>query len=567
VILNLVPGILAQANTPGSIYYRHPDYELRWWWREFYRISYLGGREYYRPARLTVEFQEPTLGGQRDANGQLPAITPDASAYDITRQQIPSVLFRHNREKTWEHENRRKRAHYINFIQPITKSLVSHATKKAATREGGDSLKAFWNGVNCERDETISEFMRDGLRWAAVLGIVWACVDKQAADTADPDADGKPYAYWVSPLDIFDWGIDDEGEVEWLKQFVYTEQQRTWDQPIVPVYRFRLWTKTDVTTYEVQASGKPLVVKRRTHDAGKVPFEPLFSQEDKESVFPDGTPIMADACKLANSIFNYSSLKDEIGYKQTFSWLAIPDKKVDKIQIGLSTAFGYDPMTTSAVPTYISPDPEQARVLGEFIAAGLEQLRQMLGVGRGRSEGSMQKSSADALELENEDKRSILGDIAAEAQSFETRLAGLVSAYNGEPNWKDETTIKYATDYDLRSFTDEVSEYLVFAQIGLSPEVALKAKQDLVRKHYAELPPEEVDALAGSMEAQQKADQAAKEEMQAKMLDSPDGEGQPVAAMGNPTANRPQNAGQGQPRPPKNAGAATGAVEPGRGSY
>lgn len=563
VFLNLVPGILERPNTPGSISYRHPDYQFRWWWREFFRISYLGGREYYRPSRLTIEFQEPVLS-MSTTSGQLPSSVPSLADYSVENQFLPSVLFRHNREKSWEYENRRKRAHYINFIQPITKSLVSHATKKEAVRDGSDAMLEFWKGVNCERDISIRDFMRDGLRWAAVLGLVWACVDKRnAVDPNDPDSDTKPYAYWVSPLDIFDWGVDDDGDIEWLKQFVYTEQKRTWDQPIVPVYRFRVWTKTEVTTYEVDATGKPMVVTRRTHGAGRVPFEPLFSQRDNESVFPDGTPIMGDACKLANSIFNYSSLKDEIGYKQTFSWLAIPDKNVDKVAIGLNTAFGYDPMHTNAVPTYVSPDPEQARVLMEFIASGLEQLRSMLGVGRGRSDGSMEKSSADALELESEDKRSILGDIAAEAQNFELRLADLVSVYNGEGDAvREKTRVAYATDYDLRSFTDEVNEYLVFSQIGLSPEVALRSKQDLVKKHFSDLPAADVEALAESMEAQQKTD-LAEAAAAKKVVDSAAAQGQRVDEMGNPQANQPPNAGQRQPQPPKNAGAATGAAEPG----
>lgn len=499
MILNLVPGILDTPNIAGKISFRHPDYQLRWWWREFYRISYLGGREYYKPSRISIDFQEPVTV-VRTPEGQLPA-TDQAVAYDVNNIAVHSVLFRHNREKAWEYENRRKRAHYLNFIRPIVKSLVSHAMKKDPTREGPDALKEFWEGVDCEREESIGDFVKDGSRWAQVEGIMWACVDQNPAGD-----DKDPYAYWVSPLDIFDWGMTDDGkQIAWLKQFVYTEKQRTWSDPITPVYRFRVWSQTDVTTYEVGSNGGEKVVGRRAHAAGQVPFVPLFSQRDKESVFPDGIPIMADACKLANSVYNYSSLKDEIGYKQTFSWLAIPDKRIDAVQIGLNTCFGYDPGTTGgAVPVYVSPDPEQARVLMEYISSGIEQLRNMLGVGRGRQEGSMQKQSADALELESEDKRSILGDIAGEAQAFELKLAKLVMAYRSKSMMKadPEIKVKYAKDYDLRSFTDEVSEFLSFRNIGLSPEVDLKARQDLVRKHYTEqLPPDELDTLVASMTA------------------------------------------------------------------
>lgn len=588
MILNLVPAVLDRPNVPGSISFRHPEYEVRWWWREFYRISYLGGREYYRPARLSVDFQEPSILTLA-SDGQLP-VASAAGINDLSIKSLPiqSVLFRHNREKSWEFENRRKRAHYLNFIGPITKSLVAHATKKVATREGSDAIKKFWDGVDCDREEKIDEFMREGLRWAQVLGIVWACVD-QNPEGVDKD----PYAYWVSPLDIFDWGVDDRGDVEWLKQFVYTEAKRTWKDKITPVYRFRVWDAEMVTTYEVGPTGAENVVGRKTHSAGKVPFVPLYCQRDKEAVFPDGTPLMADACKLANAIYNYSSLKDEIGYKQTFSWLAVPDKRIDVLQIGLNTVFGYDPQQTNAVPTYVSPDAKCAETLMNFIAAGIDQLRQMLGVGRGRQEGSMQKSSVDALELEDEDKRSILGDIATEAQSFETRLAAMFEAYDSGGSLKanDKTQIKYADDFDLRSFTDEIQEFLQFDKIGLSPEVDLKARQDLVKKKYAELPPDELDELVATMKPKpdpQLADAAmagAGERVTptvgtegasaaavgatvpgSKPLDGTGAQGQAVNPMGNTTANRPPNAGSRQQPPAKaKAGTATGAADPGRG--
>lgn len=497
--MNLVPGILDRPNIPGNIAYRHPDYMSRWWWREFWRLSFVGGREYLRPSRISMDFQEPIVI-VRTPEGQLPTTT-QATAYDVNNVAVQSLLFRHNREKSWEFENRRKRAHYLNFIKPITRSLVAHATKKEPTRDGPDALKEFWKAVDDDRCQTIGDFVKEGSRWAQNMGIMWACVDQ---DPNDDDADGKPYVYWVNPLDIFDWGMTDDGDdIAWIKQFVYTEQKRDWKDAVKPVYRFRVWDAEMVTTYEVQQhTGVETVVARRTHGAGRVPFVPLFSQEDKESVFPDGIPIMGDAAKLANAVFNYSSLKDEIGYKQTFSWLSIPDKNVDTIQIGLNTCFAYDPQATNAKPEYISPDPAQAGVLQSFILDGITQLRQMLGVGRGRQEGSQQKSSADALELESEDKRSILGDIADEAEAFERRLAKLVMAYLGtSAKAQPDIRIEYSDDYDLRSFTDEISEFLSFRNIGLSPEVDLKARQDLVRKHYSTLQPDELEALVATMTA------------------------------------------------------------------
>ena len=115
-----------------------------------------------------------------------------------------------------------------------------------------------------------------------------------------------------------------------------------------------------------------------------MPWDPLFSLRNEECTFPDGESLVADFCKGANSVYNYVSLVNELAYKQLFSWLVIPDKNVDTLQMGVNTAFGYDPQGTSAVPTYLSPDPEQARVIAESIEKEIEMARQSIGVGRGR---------------------------------------------------------------------------------------------------------------------------------------------------------------------------------------
>src|SRR3990167_1664614 len=87
----------------------------------------------------------------------------------------------------------------------------------------------------------------------------------------------------------------------------------------------------------------------------------------------------------------------------------------------------------------------------------IELARQMAGVGRGRSESSQQKSSAEALELESDDKRSILSDIAAEAQDFERRIARMfLQLKEGEDTDTDDLVIAYSEDFDVRGFEADV---------------------------------------------------------------------------------------------------------------
>lgn len=534
-VANGLPG-----GAPGSLLFQHPEYVKRWWWREFGRVSYIGGREYHSPTQIKVMFEQPVIeivDGLRKQTG-------------VEELAYRSLLYRHNREQSWEYVNRQKRSYYHNFVRTIVNSLVSHALKKETTREGSELLTKFWDGVDCKRQKKIETFMRTGLRWAAVEGIMWACVD------APEEAGGLPYAYWVNPIDILDWEVDDDGEIVWLKQFVYASESREWNQGIVPRFRFRIWRRDGVETFETDhTGGGQKKLETRSYSLGRVPFVPLFSIRDEDYDFPDGMPLAGDLCKTANHIYNLGSLLSEIGYKQTFSWLTIPDKNVDVLQAGLNTAFGYDAQN-GGKPEYISPDAEQARVLMEMMRDAIEQARQSIGVGRGRSDGSMAKSSGEAIQLEDEDKRSILADIASEAQDFEIRLADMVSAYkapghvskNGKP-----PTIRYGMDFDLRSFKAEVDDALAMKNFGMSPEVNLALAEDLVERKFAGIDKAEMDALVASLKAEMDKRMADAAKMQTGMVDA---NGEPIQAQtGGDNGQKPPPAATSNQPPPATSAA------------
>lgn len=494
---------LGQPSTVGSLYFRHPSYQDRFWWREFNRLSYVGGREYYKPRRLDIDFQYPVQPA-RNAQGQL-VDAKAAAAQTMMTKGYYSLLFRHNREQEWEFENRRKRAHYFNFVRTGVNALISHSLKKGVTRTRGNAdLDLFWGGVDLKRKQDIDVFMRVGLIWAAVYGIYWACVDVEPPEAGE-DSDGKPYAYWVNPLDIFDWATDDDGKILWLKKFVGGEAKRTWADPVQPVHQFQIWYPDKLETWQCNGlSGSDAKkLEDRPNPLGRVPFEPLFSPNRvDDSDFPDGEPLITDFAKGANSVFNYSSLLNEIAYKQTFSQLIVPGA-FDTLEAGTNTFFSWTPAGSNAEPKYISPDPRQADVLMALIQSTLEQMRQSFGIGRGRQEGSMQKSSSAALELESEDKRSILGDICGAGEDFEKRLAMLVLSYKSvgaKPTVKDLPHIQYPHDFDLQAFQDEINEFLSLRMVGLSPEVDLKLRTDLLSRKLAGMPPDELEKMLATME-------------------------------------------------------------------
>ncbi len=488
---NPIYSLLTAENKPGTLSYRHPEYLRRRWWREFCRISYVGGREYHSPTSIGVDFQEPLFTTDNGIS----------TFKEIRNVVYPSMLYRHSREKEWEYHNRTKRAYYFNFVQSIVDMLVSHATKRAATR-GGDEMFSKWiTGVDEARTTTIDQYMREGLRWSRVMGIYWTCMD--AAPSDSPGA-ANPYLYWVSPLDILDWETDSEGNIEWLKQFVGVTKSRAWNEPLIQRFQFRIWSKTDVKTFETDDKGVGEVVVpglTRAHGLGRVPFIPLYAKVDKSLPVFGGTSPIEDLAKGANTVFNINSLLDEIRNKQTFSWLAVPTKHIDTLQMGVNTAFGYDATQTGgARPEYLAPDPEQARVLMESGGQVLEQLRQSVGVGRGRQEGSMQKSSGEALELESEDKRTILGDIAASGEDFERRLYDLYSRFRSSAPAREKVSIQYPREFDVRALQQELDETLAFKKLPVSKEIVRELVEQLVRRKFSGIEPDRIKELLATLD-------------------------------------------------------------------
>src|SRR6185436_3731810 len=108
-------------------------------------------------------------------------------------------------------------------------------------------------------------------------------------------------------------------------------------------------------------------------------------------------------------------------------------------------------------------------------------------------------SSGDALELESEDKRSILSDIASSAEDFEKRLVDMVYAYR-QSKPAEAPHIQYPTDFDLASLQDDIDEALSFRTLGLSPEINLELTEQLVRRKFSSMPATELDKLVKTLE-------------------------------------------------------------------
>ncbi len=537
-MLNMVSSVLGQSR-PGTLAYQNPAYSRDWWWQELARVSYVGGQEYLDPRMIAVDFQYPRA--VTDGNDDTTVL--GTQRFTVDKMQLRSLLHRHEREQIWEFENRRTRSLYINFYAPIINMLVDSVMRKPPTRTGDQTLETFWDAPDPKREQRMNTMMSHGLRWAQVYRIYYAIVDQ------DPKGDKKPYFYWVSPLDLLDWECDEKGDYVWVKQVILGNTERpTWNTEYKRVVRYRIWGRDTIETWQTDDKGLyPALIETRDNPLGVVPIVPLYANRNPDADHPDGVSQMADLPKIANGVYNLQSLILDMAYKQVFSLLIFPDKHIDLLQVGTSQVVGFDGLNATGKPEYISPDPEQPRVLMEMLGTLIEQARQAVGVGRGRSESSKQQQSADAMELENKATETIMVDIAGAAEDFERRLAKMVQRFktNAASVAKDDTTtIDYPREFDVRSLQADVMEATSMRTLGMSPEIMQRLKQDIVRRKFAHLSSADLETLVETVKV---------EEPPVPPAPGEGGDSKPAAFGSKKPAGNPEDGNQDEP---------TGSVDP-----
>lgn len=392
--------------------------------------------------------------------------------YEGGREWFSANIFRYMKEGEKEYDDRVERAYRFNHTREVVDLVDKHLFKQHIARsdDAPECLQEFWKNSTLNK-LPITEFMKVVSKNGSIYGRPWIVVDSNnrnpEASVAEARRSGaRCYAYLVTPENVLDLSVDDEGQLNWI---LIHEQVRDDRDPIESsgkmINRYRLWTREDWTLFTVKGEGRSVTIESDgpyAHDLGEVPVIPgdnVISSEIYTS-----PALIADVAYMDRAAANYLSNLDAIIQDQTFSQLAMPaqgllpgDDGHDKLlEMGTRRIFTYDG-EGGAAPFYMSPDVKQAELIMGVINKIISEIYHTVGLAGERTKDDnsqgIDNSSGVAKAYDFERVNSLLASKADSLENIEKRIAALVGKWNGEEI--DGDFISYPDNFDVRGLYDE----------------------------------------------------------------------------------------------------------------
>jgi len=472
-------------------------------------------------------------------------------------ENLSRYMFRHLRESEESIKKRRERLYYLNFCQPVVDLYTHYIFSKPPVRKEsaeevlyarsfeGDILSSkelaggygelgglppseemsewrMWMKDVDRQGNSIDRFMADTSRYAFIFGHVYIVVDMPYVEAGSIATEQdrlntgmRPYLAYYFPLDVPDFGVDDENRLVWIRfreplpdktdpfeirdkikkqksEFVRTNVglQKTPSSVVPEDAIYRTWTRDSWFVHKVE-EGNVELVRKGSHGLGEVPVVPLYHK--RHSRFPAfGTSLLSDIARINVIISNWCSLIDEEIFQKTLNILCLQKGHDDKqeVVIGSDNVLEWE---GGQAPFFLAPSTDP----GSFISAMIEKMRDeiyrlaKLGGGLGLTTPQRTPSGiAQAFEF-NETNR-VLIERADEIERAENEVHRLWHKWLGL-EWQG--LVDYPEDFSVESFNDELDVALKAKQNVRSPTFKREVEKKLVRKMMQNVNPVLLNAI------------------------------------------------------------------------
>jgi hypothetical protein len=410
-----------------------------------------------------------------------------------------NMLFGHRYEDPDDYETRQKRSYYLNFTRPVvdiyTKYICGQPLLRTAEGSGKSRFEKFQE--DCDgRGTKLATFIRVISSLSSIFGrcgVLVLGVDPKKIPlvaTAVVDQTAMPRLRLVRPQTLIDWSRDEYGNLLWimLRYNILDDSDPRVERKVLT--RYELWTTTTWSLYgKTENSDVLTVLSQGEHGLGKVPYVEFFNADVDADYEPES--LIEDIAIINRTIFNYSSLLDEILYLQAFSQLTIPadSGEINQKIISTKRAFTY-PKDAPYPPAYIAPDASQARLFIDLNTNLVSEIFRLATLRKSGNQSTDQYATAFGKMVDFEDTEAALTSKANLMETSERQLSvevGGVMGIKGEL-W----TPNYPKTFEVRSFTQEIADALSLESLQMGQTFMTRTKQKIARRA---LPQEDSDTF------------------------------------------------------------------------
>jgi len=415
-------------------------------------------------------------------------------------------LFEHAYEDSEGFADRKKRAYFYNYCAPIVNAYNSFIYRQEIQRDFGsldeNPLFAKFKDNVDRQGHNYEEFFRSLSKWASVSGLRFLLVDKpsQEAQTQKEELEGNiyPYLVHIDPQNVIDWGLDDFGNLEWIKIRETARDAKTFDQDTPASEFYRIWYKDRWELWEVERDGEDKKARKTeegNHPIGEVPVIQVYHVSEDPM---RGFSLLNDIAYVNRALFNWCSLLDEILYRQTFSQLVYPEDQshpVSSITLGTQRGIGYP--AGGDAPDFISPDASQATVIMQQVEKGVEEIYRLATL-RGAI-GVEEQSSGVARSYDFMITNNTLSDKAKNMESVETRALRYWARWQGIED--PQATVQYPNEFEISSLSEEIQNVISAQTLQISNRFEQILKERIVKRMAPRLPKEDMDLIEAEIKA------------------------------------------------------------------
>lgn len=290
-------------------------------------------------------------------------------AYNGGSEYVAKALQTHRLEHATDYQRRLKQATLLNYLRPICDAYANYLFRP----EGWGIKTAPSNTSLLEEDADrrgtdFFDFWKSIAAKIANLGFGIVGVDApkppagaEPRNRAEQEAlKIRPYLYWISPVDLLDWQVDEDGNI--TAAMVREQIPREMFADDEAGYRYRVWHGDRWELYDDDGAR----LEDGPNAAGVVPLVPVRFRNDGEFI---GIGLGQDLEPLQREILNLTSCLQEILYRQTFSQLVLQgvardySESENMAEVGTSAALLYPEGMNP--PQFISANAAQAATLIE----------------------------------------------------------------------------------------------------------------------------------------------------------------------------------------------------------